>query len=281
MNPPIADSGNGSEPTGGESEWTQPLARTQSLSASAPLPPKRNKPKRKKDKDRMEDTSSGRPESQQPRVCFDSPNTPVTLCSRTSTGTDTTLEMTPVPSANNSDGSLQAQSERSDQLEDDSKRRKKKKSKKKKEKRRSSKTKTDGSTPAEDEVPLTVRDEKLVEELCSFLTDTLSTSQNKESFLRMLKEENASLAGHTFSSSRRSSEAGSRAASAAVAAYSSLSSPSSSVCASLASHKSTLSQLYSKSTNGNWTNVDPPSVAHLSPKHLSNSNCNSALVLLN
>jgi hypothetical protein len=149
--------------------------------------------------------------------------------------------------------------------EGDDKKKKKKKSKKKKDKESSGtsgkkkKTKRKKKVVRDDDddnqTTVTERDEKLVSELCSFLSNTLSTSTNTESFLRLLKEEapvqqENQHPAHTVVPSQ----------------YATLQSPEPSVCGSYTSHVSTLSLMHSimPHARGVWTAVDPPSLAQAS-----------------
>lgn len=154
--------------------------------------------------------------------------------------------------------------------EGDDKKKKKKKSKKKKDKESSGtsgkkkKTKRKKKVARDDDddnqTTVTERDEKLVDELCSFLSNTLSTATNTESFLRLLKEETPVQQTDQFPSQT-----------VMPSQYATLQSPEPSVCGSYTSHVSTLSLMHSimPHARGVWTAVDPPSLAQSS--HVSST----------
>ena len=144
----------------------------------------------------------------------------------------------------------------------DDKKKKKKKSKKKKDKEASGtsgkkkKTKRKKRIVRDDDddnhTTVTENDEKLVNELCSFLSNTLSTNTNTESFLRLLKEEvPIQQADQNTSQTVVPSQ------------YATLQSPEPSVCGSYTSHVGTLSLMHTIMPHAKtvWTAVDPPSLA--------------------
>ena len=97
---------------------------------------------------------------------------------------------------------------------------------------------------------VTEGDEKLVDELCTFLSNTLSSGNKTESFLRLLSENSAQ---GTVDAIPEQNDGGQ---------YNSLQSPEPSVCGSYTSHFTTLSSLRSDRVQNKswWTAVDAPSI---------------------
>lgn len=117
----------------------------------------------------------------------------ITPNSKHSMFTDTT-ELTSTPNSRHSSyshGSSERGSDSDEEkalVKEDKKKKKKKKSKSKKQdkKIKKEKRKEKKGKRKKDEAPMTVSDENLVAELCGYLSGTLSTTHNKESFLRLL-----------------------------------------------------------------------------------------------
>lgn len=139
---------------------------------------------------------------------------------------------------------------------------KKEKSKKKKDRRPSDTDHSEGSGAADTgTLVITERDEKMVEDLCGFLTDTLSTAENTESFIRMLGEEgnNEPPTSDAPCTIRHSGNQ-------PVSSYAVLASPGLSVCPTVKGDASMLRSIFPPLTESRneqeWTAASPPSVAN-------------------
>lgn len=145
---------------------------------------------------------------------------------------------------------------------------KKKKSKSKKDKDKESDKKKKKKTNRKEmmlvdddnESTVTKCDEKLVEELCSFLSNTLCTDSDTESFLRLLKE-----------NSEQGRDGPHPQAANDGAEYGFLESPAPSLCESYASRFSTLSTMQSVLGGGrpDWTALKAPSISSVASSNRS------------